>query len=131
MPDTAYTCPVTFELPWRDAERCPARHQTGAPGRPKSTPIYALVAWLRSSAPASGRGRPLRSPRAHDPHGVRSHTESGRSRQTGTRRRSARMNPNKALWEKGDFTRIAQSMRESGEAVVERLGVKAEMKVLD
>jgi MFS family permease len=26
------------------------------------------------------------------------------------------MNPNKALWEKGDFTRIAQSMRESGEA---------------
>ena len=29
------------------------------------------------------------------------------------------MNPNKVLWEKGDFTRIAQSMRESGEAVVE------------
>jgi hypothetical protein len=26
------------------------------------------------------------------------------------------MNPNKALWEKGDFTRIAESMRESGEA---------------
>ena len=25
------------------------------------------------------------------------------------------MNPNKALWEKGDFTRIAASMRESGE----------------
>ena len=25
------------------------------------------------------------------------------------------MNPNKALWEKGDFTRIAESMRESGE----------------
>ena len=34
------------------------------------------------------------------------------------------MNPNKALWEKGDFTRIAESMRESGEALVHRLGIK-------
>jgi hypothetical protein len=33
------------------------------------------------------------------------------------------MNPNKALWEKGDFTRIASSMRASGEALVERLGI--------
>jgi SAM-dependent methyltransferase len=41
------------------------------------------------------------------------------------------MNPNKALWEKGDFTRIAESMRESGEALVGRLGVKKGMKVLD
>src|SRR6059058_1857315 len=41
------------------------------------------------------------------------------------------MNPNKALWEKGDFTRIAQSMRESGKAVVESLGVKPGQKVLD
>ena len=41
------------------------------------------------------------------------------------------MNPNRALWEKGDFTRIAQSMRESGEAVVESLGVKRGLKVLD
>jgi ubiquinone/menaquinone biosynthesis C-methylase UbiE len=41
------------------------------------------------------------------------------------------MNPNKALWEKGDFTRIADSMRESGEAVVESLGVKPGYKVLD
>ena len=41
------------------------------------------------------------------------------------------MNPNKALWEKGDFTRIARSMRESGEAVVESLGVKPGLKVLD
>ena len=32
------------------------------------------------------------------------------------------MNPNKALWEKGDFTRIAESMRESGEALVQGLG---------
>ena len=31
-------------------------------------------------------------------------------------------NPNKALWEKGDFTRIAESMRESGEALVKDPG---------
>jgi ubiquinone/menaquinone biosynthesis C-methylase UbiE len=41
------------------------------------------------------------------------------------------MNPNKALWEKGDFTRIAQSMRESGEALVESLGAKPGLEVLD
>src|SRR6184192_1878261 len=41
------------------------------------------------------------------------------------------MNPNKALWEKGDFTRIAQSMRESGEALVKRLGITKGLKVLD
>jgi len=41
------------------------------------------------------------------------------------------MNPNKALWEKGDFTRIAASMRESGEELVQKLGVTKGMKVLD
>jgi len=41
------------------------------------------------------------------------------------------MNPNKALWEKGDFTRIAESMRESGEELVQKLGVTQGMKVLD
>jgi ubiquinone/menaquinone biosynthesis C-methylase UbiE len=41
------------------------------------------------------------------------------------------MNPNKALWEKGDFTRIAASMRESGEAVVAGIGITAGLKVLD
>ena len=41
------------------------------------------------------------------------------------------MNPNKALWEKGDFTRIASSMRASGEALVGRLGISKGMKVLD
>jgi SAM-dependent methyltransferase len=41
------------------------------------------------------------------------------------------MNPNKALWEKGDFTRIAASMRESGEALVGTLGIKNGLKVLD
>jgi ubiquinone/menaquinone biosynthesis C-methylase UbiE len=41
------------------------------------------------------------------------------------------MNPNKALWEKGDFTRIAQSMRKSGEALVKGLGPVNGLKVLD
>jgi ubiquinone/menaquinone biosynthesis C-methylase UbiE len=41
------------------------------------------------------------------------------------------VNPNKALWEKGDFTRIAESMRESGEALVESFGISKGLKVLD
>jgi len=41
------------------------------------------------------------------------------------------MNPNKALWEKGDFTRIASTMRHSGEALVDRIGVEKGIKVLD
>jgi ubiquinone/menaquinone biosynthesis C-methylase UbiE len=41
------------------------------------------------------------------------------------------MNPNKALWEKGDFTRIAESMRQSGEALVKGLGITKGLKVLD
>src|ERR671934_2570347 len=44
---------------------------------------------------------------------------------------NARVNPNKALWEKGDFTRIADTMRESGEALVQKLGITKGMKVLD
>src|SRR5438477_11894880 len=39
--------------------------------------------------------------------------------------------PNKALWEKGDFTRIAATMRESGEALVQTLGITKGLKVLD
>jgi len=41
------------------------------------------------------------------------------------------MNANKALWEKGDFTRIAESMRESGEALVQGFGITRGLKVLD
>ncbi len=41
------------------------------------------------------------------------------------------MNPNKALWEKGDFTEIAAFMRESGEAVVKSLGITPPLRVLD
>ena len=41
------------------------------------------------------------------------------------------MNPNKALWEKGDFTRLAATMRESGEALAQSLGITKGLKVLD
>lgn len=41
------------------------------------------------------------------------------------------MNPNKALWEKGDFTRISATMRDSGEAFVNTLGITKGLKVLD
>jgi ubiquinone/menaquinone biosynthesis C-methylase UbiE len=41
------------------------------------------------------------------------------------------MNPNKALWEKGDFTRIASHMREAGDALVDSFGVVQGLKVLD
>ena len=40
-------------------------------------------------------------------------------------------NPNKALWEKGDFTRIAATMRQAGEDLVGTLGIQPRMKVLD
>jgi len=40
-------------------------------------------------------------------------------------------NPNQALWEKGDFTQIAASMRESGDALVRSLGTTPGQKVLD
>jgi len=41
------------------------------------------------------------------------------------------MNPNKALWEKGDFTEIAALMRHSGEAVAKSLGITPPLRVLD
>ncbi|OJW59954.1 MAG: methyltransferase type 11 [Sphingobacteriales bacterium 50-39] len=43
----------------------------------------------------------------------------------------SKMNPNKALWEKGDFTKIADSMRDSSTALVAQLGITKGMKVLD
>jgi SAM-dependent methyltransferase len=51
--------------------------------------------------------------------------------QTAVKPNGAPTNPNKALWEKGDFTRIAATMRESGESLVRRIGIKPGMKVLD
>jgi ubiquinone/menaquinone biosynthesis C-methylase UbiE len=41
------------------------------------------------------------------------------------------VSPNQALWEKGDFTRIAETMRRSGEELVDALGIEPGMKVLD
>src|SRR4051812_32474584 len=41
------------------------------------------------------------------------------------------MNPNKALWEKGDFTKLAETMRESGTALVAKLGITNGIDVLD
>ena len=41
------------------------------------------------------------------------------------------VSPNQALWEKGDFTRIAESMRVSGEAFVSGLGITSGVRVLD
>jgi len=46
-------------------------------------------------------------------------------------RKGASMNPNKALWERGDFTQIAAFMRQSGEVIAESLGVTPKMKVMD
>src|SRR6266487_3099091 len=44
---------------------------------------------------------------------------------------NAPVNANKALWEKGDFTRFAETMRESGETLVQRLGITKGLRVLD
>jgi SAM-dependent methyltransferase len=44
---------------------------------------------------------------------------------------STKTNPNKALWEKGDFMRIAATMRESGDELVSKLGITEGLKVLD
>lgn len=43
----------------------------------------------------------------------------------------AMTNPNKALWEKGDFTRIAAAMRTSGEQLIDSLVIYPGMKILD
>ncbi len=48
-----------------------------------------------------------------------------------TQDNSTSPNPNKALWEKGDFTQIADTMRESGIALVSKLGITKDLKVLD
>jgi SAM-dependent methyltransferase len=44
---------------------------------------------------------------------------------------STSANPNQALWEKGDFTRIASTMRESGAALVQQIGVGKGIRMLD
>src|SRR4051794_11861978 len=44
---------------------------------------------------------------------------------------TSQVNLNQALWEKGDFTQIAESMRESGEALVSSLGITQGLRILD
>ena len=51
--------------------------------------------------------------------------------ETNTAPNGAAKNPNQVLWEKGDFTEIAAFMRQSGEAVVESLGVSPPLRALD
>src|SRR5262245_61482215 len=63
--------------------------------------------------------------------GARRSQTSGNSIGESLMNMHATTNPNKALWEKGDFTRIAASMRQSGDALIDKLGVKKGMKVLD
>lgn len=41
------------------------------------------------------------------------------------------MNPNKSLWEKGDFTEIAETMRDSGAKLINKVGVNDRMKIMD
>ena len=41
------------------------------------------------------------------------------------------MNANKMLWEKGDFTQLAKTMRKSGEDLVASLGITNDLKILD
>jgi ubiquinone/menaquinone biosynthesis C-methylase UbiE len=50
---------------------------------------------------------------------------------TTSQQTTAAINPNKALWEKGDFTRLAETMRESGAILVSELGITKDMNVLD
>ena len=51
--------------------------------------------------------------------------------ESATQQQPATANPNKALWEKGDFTSIAAAMRESGAELISKLDVKPGMQVLD
>src|SRR3954447_9701456 len=83
--------------------------------------------WLKSPAASAAAKFPgarfpcLPSRRARDPRF---------SRRTSLMLDSA-VNPNKALWEKGDFTRIADTMRQSGKEFVQTLDIKPTMRVLD
>jgi SAM-dependent methyltransferase len=55
----------------------------------------------------------------------------GRNRYEACIKNSKQTNPNRELWEKGDFTRIAATMRESGETLVRGFGITTGLKVLD
>ena len=51
------------------------------------------------------------------------------SKESETTPQQAAVNPNKALWEKGDFTEIAAFMRQSGEAIAKSLGIAPPLRV--
>jgi SAM-dependent methyltransferase len=87
-----------------------------------------MLASFRANAYWLAAANDLASIRQH-PEGVRKMAQAAAPSELN--RGSPPMNPNKALWEKGDFTRIAESMRESGEALVKRLGITKGLKVLD
>jgi SAM-dependent methyltransferase len=57
--------------------------------------------------------------------------QSGRGKRELLGREGNMVNPNKALWEKGDFTEIAAFMRRSGEAVVASIGITPPLRALD
>jgi len=79
---------------------------------PAAVPLHAPAPTMTSS-PAARPDEPRRTD-------MSSETETATA-----------INPNKALWEKGDFTRIADTMRASGESFVGRLGVQPDHQVLD
>src|SRR6185369_12028382 len=59
------------------------------------------------------------------------HEMSPQIMEANTTLNGAASNPNQALWEKGDFTEIAAFMRQSGEELVESLGVRPPLRALD
>src|SRR6185295_7259370 len=85
-----------------------------------------------------GRASPM-MPGTPDKAGLQRRTTAGdpsqphcsKQRETSVTTETTTTNPNQLLWEKGDFTRIAGSMRESGEALVKSLGVTKGLRVLD
>src|SRR5262249_42458652 len=93
----------------------------------------------KRSSPTGGDSTPTGSRRGSPSWSERAGKVSGRSRAYRPAKKETTMtsqittapNPNKALWEKGDFTRIAATMRESGEALVGSLGITRGLEVLD
>jgi len=81
--------------------------------------------WFRGE-----RGQRLISPLGHGPKAKGPTVYRESELRTFTRMEQS-TNPNQALWEKGDFTAIAATMRESGEALVRSLNVRAPLRALD
>src|SRR3954471_353098 len=95
---------------------------------PRPTPRKA-PAFTPREAPGHGAPSLLRGEQAWPARGRLLGLGSGPNQLGAERKRP--MNANKALWEKGDFTRIAESMRESGQELVGKLGIAEGLQVLD